>query len=179
MDRSGSGIGQGSLCGVLHTHATQVPHTHTLPFTCGVTVCVRNHCFNCILLPYLITEPNRRSHHLSHTHVTPDVPYCVQQVWNVDRVHCRHQCGVHTFSAIPAVANRQFCSKCFCFVCDVPPSGCSQWVLTGAPCEEMLSPTVAGFGLRVQLSTAKGNTPLACTPSGRPTPSALKKPLPG
>lgn len=54
---------------------------------------------------------------------------------NVDYAHMRFSCEVHLFSRGGGVGvqakNRLHCAKCYCYVCDVEASACTQW---GAHC---------------------------------------------
>ena len=56
-------------------------------------------------------------------------------------VHMRFQCGVHPFITVDSskiqspseqarrqAANRLFCNKCYCYICDIPASQCKNWL---------------------------------------------------
>lgn len=48
-----------------------------------------------------------------------------------DMPHPRHDCVVHKWPQGPPAQNKdackQFCAKCFCFVCDIEASRCEHW----------------------------------------------------
>ncbi|KAK9918955.1 hypothetical protein WJX75_008283 [Coccomyxa subellipsoidea] len=48
-------------------------------------------------------------------------------VWNQDLPHSRTQCGKYSFVASKNLSNREHCSKCFCYVCDVEADKCQLW----------------------------------------------------
>ncbi len=54
------------------------------------------------------------------------------QVWNRHLPHIRTQCGLHPFKAEGSLQNSQYCSQCYCYICDAAASSCKAWG-TGKP----------------------------------------------
>ena len=72
--------------------------------------------------------------------------------------HSRHDCLTHPFDTSDHAA---YCPQCYCFVCDIPAGGCTDWA---SHCHAVFTdPKWKALREKVKKAMLKSNLPLAYT----------------